>query len=209
MTKPGDCGSPSRPPKTILRVRPVYGRRRTTRRRSRTALAAFLATGLSACNSGMQGPVAGDELTEIPADYVMYGMTAYMNTNGIRQGRIVADTAYMFEHSATVRLYGVEVAFFADNGAAMGTVIADRGEWNQRTNRMSARRNAVLTVHRDGARIESQELNFDPDAERIWSDSVTTRVNADGSRSRGRSFESDIGFTDIRIRGYLPPGGQP
>lgn len=153
------------------------------------------------CEGGVGGPVAGTELTELPADYAVYGMTTFMTTNGVLQGRIMADTAYMFDDSTTVSLHGIDVEFYAENGNPRGTVTARYGEWNRQTNRMTARGDAVLVVHMDGSRIESQELHYDPVDNRIWSDSVTTQTLRTGTRATGSSFESDLQFTDVRIRG--------
>ncbi|MCE2454861.1 MAG: LPS export ABC transporter periplasmic protein LptC [Gemmatimonadetes bacterium] len=157
--------------------------------------------GTASCEVGSEGPVAGRELTELPADYAIYGMTTYMTTDGVRQGRIMADTAYMFDDSTTVRLHGIDVVFYSDNGTARGTVTAAYGEWNRQTNRMTARGDAVFVVSADGSRIESQELHYDPDLDRIWSDLPTTQTKPNGVPVRGSSFESDLEFTDVRIRG--------
>jgi hypothetical protein len=76
--------------------------------------------------------------------------------------------------------------------------------------------NVVLTVNEGNRRVESAELNYDPNGDRIWSDSLTTLREA-GTVSDGLGFESDLDFRrlvvgpgSIRNTGESggPPGGQ-
>ena len=165
----------------------------------------FVWVALAACTEDQGGPVAGEDLVNIPADYAIYGMTAFMTASGVREGRVLADTAYMFGDSAVVTLHGMEVSFFSPNGTARATVTARYGEWDQRTDRMSARGDAVLIVHGDLRRIESQELNYDPERDRIWSDSTTVETLSNGQVTRGSAFESDLEFRNVRIGSFRGP----
>lgn len=133
------------------------------------------------------------------ASNVFFGMVAFMSANGVREGRIQADTAYAFPDSAMVRLRGMTAVFFDENGTERATVTGREGEWDQETDRMSAYGDVVLLVHTDGSKIESQELQYDPDNDRVWSDSATVQTLADGTVTSGTAFESDIEFTNIRI----------
>ena len=90
--------------------------------------------------------------------------------------------------------------FFAEDGTDKATVTGREGVWDQETNRMLARGDVVLLVLTDGSRIESAEINYDPSIDRVWSDSATVRTMADGSVTRGSSFESDIDFTEVTVR---------
>jgi LPS export ABC transporter protein LptC len=99
-----------------------------------------------------------------------------------------------------VSIVGMRVIFFDDNGRDRATVTADSGRLNQRTQRMLARGHVVLVVAADGRKIESAELNYDPDRDRIWSDSATVQTLRSGAVTRGTSFESDLEFKNVRIR---------
>jgi LPS export ABC transporter protein LptC len=131
---------------------------------------------------------------------IVFGMVAYLTANGVREGRIQADTAYTFEDSVKVDLRNPTTVFFDENGNERATVTSRTGEWDQETNRMIARGDVVLTVHTDGSRIESSEINYDPSIDRVWSDSATTRTLANGNVTSGTSFESDIAFENVEIR---------
>ncbi len=162
--------------------------------------AVLLATGLAACESEQPVPIASPELREIGADNVVFGMVAFMTSRGIREGRVEADTAFMFADSAKVFLRRMRITFYNENGTARATVTGASGEWDQNTDRMTARGDVVLVVHEDGRRIESQELHYDPNRDRIWSDSATVQILPDGTVTRGSAFESDLEFRNVRIR---------
>ena len=165
------------------------------------AAAVVMAVALTAgCNKPVDTPVAAEEVQEIKADMVTYGMTSYLTVDGVRQGRVDADTAYLYNDSSEVSIIGMHVIFFDDNGRDRATVTADSGRLNQRTQRMLARGHVVLVVAADGRKIESAELNYDPDRDRIWSDSATVQTLRNGAVTRGSSFESDLEFKNVRIR---------
>ncbi len=153
----------------------------------------------TACDEPTRAPVADPELTELGADNVYYGMVSFLTAQGIREGRVQADTAYAFVDSAEVRMRGMQLVLYEEDGRARATVTADRGTLDEDTERMVARGNVVLVVHSDGRRIETAELHYDPSRDRIWSDSATVQTLPGGRVTRGSAFESDLNFRDIRI----------
>ena len=93
----------------------------------------------------------------------------------------------------------MSIVFYDEFGAENATVTGESGDWNQETNRMVARGDVVLLIHGDSSRIESAEIYYDPGLEKIWSDSLTTRIMSDGNVMSGTAFESDMGFENITI----------
>ena len=174
-------------------------RRLCTLRRCGRVVRGVAAVLLAACDQSVSTPLAGGELQQMQADQVVFAMQSYITTSGVREGSIRADTAYVFQDSAVVDLRGMEVTFYDEEGRARATVNGRVGEWNQDTDRMVARGDVVLLVHQDGSRIESEEIHYDPTNDRIWSDSATTRTDAQGAVTRGSAFESDLDFADLRI----------
>ncbi|MEX2466366.1 MAG: LPS export ABC transporter periplasmic protein LptC [Gemmatimonadota bacterium] len=160
------------------------------------ALAATLAT---ACADATEAPIADPDLLNLEADNIIYGMSSYLTTNGIREGRIEADTAYMYVDSAHVDLRVMTIVFHNEDGRPRATVTGRTGEWDQDRDIMVARGDVLLVVHEDGREIRTEELHYDAYGERIWSDSATTQTLPDGTVTRGSSFESDLGFEDLRI----------
>jgi len=159
-------------------------------------LAAAMA--LAACESVENTTVANEFMQGIDAP-VVFGMSSYITTEGVRQARVQADTAFTFADSAKVDLRVMTVDFYDEAGVERATVRGTHGEWNQDTDLMVARGDVELLVHSDSSIIRSQEIHYDPQTDRIWSDSATSRTMTDGGVTSGSAFESDIEFTNIRI----------
>jgi len=172
-------------------------RRRPAARRLVLACSSFAF--LSACEDPPEGGVASAFMQELDAP-VVFGMASYLSASGVREGRVEADTAFTFADSAKVDLRGMRVVFYDEDGRPRATVTGRTGEWNQDTDRMIALGDVVLTIASDSSKLESAEIHYDPEADRIWSDSATVRTMADGTVTRGSAFESDIDFTNVRIQ---------
>ena len=142
---------------------------------------------LMACDGPVDTPVASAEVQGIEADLVYYGMVSFLTASGVREGRVEADTAYAFNDSAVVKLRGMRLVFYNADGSERAAVSAEgtAGAWPVGIGRLA-----------DSA---SSELNYDPNADRIWSDSATVQTLANGSVTRGSAFESDLDFRNVRI----------
>jgi LPS export ABC transporter protein LptC len=151
------------------------------------------------CEEPVDTPLAPPELLELGADFVQYGMTTFLTATGVREGRVEADTAYAFTDSSKVVLQGMRLIFYDEDGRPRATVTALGGELDERTDAMIARGDVVLRVHADGRVIETSELFYDPNRDRIWSDSTTVQTLGNGQVSRGTAFESDLEFRNVRI----------
>ena len=134
------------------------------------------------------------------------GRRDQITVEGVREGMVIADTAYFYEDSANVELRQLSLTVYTEEGQERALVTAERGWLNLDTNEMTARGNAVLTVRVDNRIIESAELHYDPNADRIWSDSTTVQ-RLDGTVSEGSSFESNLDFTNVLIRNMRTRGG--
>ncbi len=160
------------------------------------------------CEEPVDTPLAPPELLELGADFVQYGMTTFLSSSGVREGRVEADTAYAFTDSSKVVLQGMRLIFYDENGGPRATVTALGGELDERTDAMIARGDVVLRVHGDGRVIETSELFYDPNRDRIWSDSTTVQTLASGQVTRGTAFESDLEFRNVRIENIRGDIGQ-
>lgn len=158
----------------------------------------LLVSALGACQEA-EVPVVVDEFMEGLEAPVVFGMVSYITTNGVREGRVQADTAFTSPESSRVDLRDMTVTFFDEQGRDRATVRGRTGEWNQDTDQMVARGDVELFVHTDSSTLRSQEIHYDPNIDRIWSDSATTRILKNGTETRGSAFESDIEFTNVRI----------
>jgi LPS export ABC transporter protein LptC len=165
------------------------------------ALAVSSALAAAGCDAPTEAPSGGAAAFEnIEADNVMYDMVSYLSAAGVREGRVRADSAYVFADSAKIILFDMEVVFYAEDGRERATVQGRAGEMDENTDAMVARGDVVLTLHADGRRLESSEIHYDPVNDRIWSDSATVQTTVDGRVTRGSAFESDMEFRNVNIR---------
>jgi len=153
---------------------------------------------LAGCSSSASGPVAGDEYANMPADRVIDGIEHVMTAAGVRRARLLADTAYMFDDSMKAQLKGVRVTFFGDGGAETAELTSLTGWLDGKTEAMTARGNVVLRLREGNRIIETAELHFDPERDRIWSDSATT-LRQDGTLLYGDGFRSDGRLRNLEI----------
>jgi LPS export ABC transporter protein LptC len=165
------------------------------------AFAVLCAAGaLTACGGDTSTPLASSELQSMEADYVAFGMLAYVTAAGVREARIEADTAFIFEEESNAVLHQMRLVFYDEQGNERATVTGTEGDWNRSSNRMVARGDVVLFIHTDSSTIESPEIFYEPDIDRIWSDSATVRTMKDGSVQSGTAFESDMSFENLTIQ---------
>ena len=125
--------------------------------------AALLAAGsiAAACSEDLNTPVADETLQSMESDYVAFGMVSFITANGVREGRVEADTAYVFEDTGLANLHQMEIVFYEEEtGREQATVTGIAGEWNRETNRMVARGDVVLFLQADSSTIESQEIFY-------------------------------------------------
>ncbi len=170
------------------------------------AMAMFLVVGAVACEAPDQSPVIAAELEEMEADRVLFSMTHYMTHEGVREGRLEADTAYSWQDSTVISLRNLRLVVYDETGAERALVTALKGRLDPGTREMYAEGNVVLTVTQGGRVVESEELNYDPNSGRIWSDLPT--VSREGnSVVEGTGFDSDTEFTNVRIRNARTRGG--
>lgn len=160
------------------------------------ALAILAAVG---CGSGGADPVSG-EAPEMQADQVIYGVEHIVTADGVKRALLEADTAYMYEDSARFDLREVHLIMFTDRGEPRGELTARRGRLDTQTQQMVARGDVVLVTAEEDRTVMTEELHFDPEGDRIWSD-VETTLQQDGTTVRGTGFTSDARLRNLRIRG--------
>lgn len=158
----------------------------------------LLAAATAACGRGNNSPVASAALANLPADHVVYGMIHYMTLDGVRQALLRADTAYLYEDSATARMLGVRMNVYDVQGNLRAVVTAQGGWIDYRSEQMMAWGDVVVVSQDEEKRIETEELHYDPRGDRIWS-TVATRLREGGRTIRGSGFESDGQLRNLRV----------
>ena len=159
------------------------------------------------CGQENTTPVASPELLETGADQVFMNLSTYVTVDGIREGRVEADTAYLYQDSSLYVFHNMSLVLYrAETGTERARVIAERGRMKIESQELVARENVVLTIRSESEpggevttrRVETAELHYDPNGDRIWSD-TTTVMYEEGTVTRGQSFESDLEFRRAEV----------
>ena len=160
---------------------------------------------LTACGEEATRPIAGDDLTEIDASSVQYDMRSIFTAEGVRTGFVTADSSFIYADSAgEARMFGVHITFEDARGVEQATVVADSGRLNQRTEKMDAWGNVVVTLGGRSCRITSSEIHYDPPAQRIYTDQAVQFEQA-GQVATGSGFTSDLQMQVFSIRNPVGP----
>ena len=112
-------------------------------------------------------------LTETDAEYVAW--------------RMKADRADIYDYANEARVFVVHVDFY-EEGVYSSTLTAREGTVDLLRHSMTARGDVVLVSRKDGAILKTEELSWDADGHRIYSDYYCTL-------ERGRSVIRGQGFT--------------
>ena len=141
----------------------------------------------------------GEDFQSIAADMIMVGMTQNMTADGLRRARLQGDSAFMFDDSAKVKVKGVNLTIFNEQGMESARLTARAGDFNTQNQGMVARGNVILvTTGATPRRIETEELHYDPETHKLWS-TVKTLMVEGGSRITGDGFTADDKFENVSV----------
>jgi LPS export ABC transporter protein LptC len=155
------------------------------------------------CQEPAPMTTATDSLRFLEADAVVIDGQHFFTQEGVRAATLLFDTAYQWRDSVDMHLARLTLTVYNEDGSERARVTSDRGTLDRRGDRMTARENVVLVVPAQVRRLETEELHYDPEGNRIWSDSAFAMTH-DGRSLRGSAFTSDLEFRNFRVLG---PGG--
>jgi len=158
---------------------------------------------LYGCQDPAPTTTATDNLRFLEADAVVIDGQHFFTQEGVRAATLLFDTAYQWRDSVDMHLARLTLTVYNEDGSERARVNSDRGTLDRRGDRMTARENVVLVVPAQLRRLETEELHYDPEGNRIWSDSAFTMTH-EGRALRGSAFTSDLEFRNFRVLG---PGG--
>ena len=169
--------------------------------RARIILAVVLvaAAGANACKKD-QGvvPTVRSPLAD-SADQVLSGIEFLLTSGGVLQGKLEADSGFMFENSTRIELRGVRTNFFAKTGEETGTLTSREGTYRKQRGDLEARK-TVVVVSADGRRrLETEQLRFDERTNLITTDSAFV-ITQDGQVARGVGFSTDPDVTRFECK---------
>lgn len=153
----------------------------------------------AACSAeSEEGPAT--ELEAIDADEIVYGVSRRMTREGVQEALLMADSMFMWRDSSHARVIGLTLIVFDEQGRRRANITADGGRLSNVGNELIASGNAILRISTTGQEIRTEELNFAPESDRIWSD-VPVQMLEGGCVFDGDRFQADMSFDAVRIWG--------
>lgn len=155
---------------------------------------------LAGCTEEGDVAMVSPEWEAMDADFIVLGGEQYLSQDGRTEAHLVYDTAFQWNDSTMASMRRVELVVFNEEGGERARVTADRGRFDQSSDRMIAQGNVVMVVPSDGRTLRTEELHYDPQAGQIWSDSAFV-MELPTQTLRGQSFTSDLEFRNFQARG--------
>jgi len=157
----------------------------------------LLVLGLSAgaasgCNKTKQPPVSPHSAAD-SAEQIGFGVRTLLTANGVQKGELTADTMYVYNDQTKFDFRNARVKFNTETGAPNGTMRADRGIYDTRTQVLEGWGNVVVTTL-DGKRLTSPHVKFNQLANQVSSD-TTFEVKAGNKTQTGIGFTADPNLT--------------
>ena len=150
---------------------------------------------IGACKDTKQPPVGVSSPADT-AEQIGFNVRTLLTGNGVQRGELQADTMYVYNDQTKFDFRNARVKFNTETGAPNGTMRADRGIYDQRTQILEGFGNVVITTL-DGKKLTSPHLKFNQVTNEISSD--TTFVLKAGDREqRGIGFTADPNLTHFK-----------
>ncbi|MEN8374839.1 MAG: LPS export ABC transporter periplasmic protein LptC [Gemmatimonadota bacterium] len=168
--------------------------------------AVVLLAACAACDGLGPEPTGGD-IPGMVASQVMYALHHEVTVDGVREAVIDSDSAHFFDDSTAVHLFGVDLKVYSPDGRERAHVTSQTGTLDTRTQAMIARGGALVVTQGGSRTIRTEELHYDPGADRVWSDVDFVMVEP-GRTTRGSGFSADAEFQNVRVNDSSAEGIQ-
>jgi LPS export ABC transporter protein LptC len=162
-----------------------------------SALVALIAAG--ACNRDAAVVAVGQSPLADSADQVLSGIEFLLTSGGVLQGKLEADSGFMFENSTRIELRHVKTEFFTKTGDSTGTLTSREGTYLKSQGSLEAR-DSVVVLSTDGRRrLTTPQLKYDERTNLITTDSAYV-LTQDGQVHRGVGFSTDPDITRFECK---------
>ena len=148
--------------------------------------------GASGCNEA-KGPPVSPKTDADTAEQTGFGVRTLLTANGVQKGELQADTMYVFNDQTKFDFRNARVKFNTETGAPNGTMKADRGIYDTRTQILEGFGNVVVTTL-DGKTLKSPHVKFNQLGNEVTSD-TTFEVKAGDRTQSGIGFKTDPNLT--------------
>ncbi len=169
------------------------------------ALVAAIIVAVLGCGATSEPPIAHVPSVADSAEQVMVQFSSVLTNKGVERGTMTADTAFVFNDQTRFDFRNVHVDFATGTGEPNGTMRADSGRYNMRTEVLDGWGHVVITTTK-GERLETPQLRFNQATNLVSSD--TSFVLTQGDKvSRGIGFNADPDLKRINcLRGCSGSG---
>ncbi|HVA57502.1 MAG TPA: LPS export ABC transporter periplasmic protein LptC [Gemmatimonadaceae bacterium] len=145
---------------------------------------------------------AAPPLTHTPslvdsAEQVLFGVSGVLTNEGVARGTMTADTAFVFHDQTQFDFRNVKVNFRDTTGKPSGTMRADSGRYDMRTQVLEGWGHVVITST-DGKQLDTPQLRYNQATDVITSDTSFVLTQADRVQ-RGIGLVTDPNLNHIRI----------
>lgn len=147
----------------------------------------------SACHDTKQPPVAAGPTVVDSAEQVLLGVRYVLTAKGIKRGEVFADTIFVYDEQTRFDLRRARVEFTEETGAPFGTMRADRGTHNLRTQELEGWGDVTVNMV-DGRTLKSPHVIFRQLSNEISSD-TTFQLSKGDKEHHGIGFKTDPKFS--------------
>ncbi len=151
--------------------------------------AAAAALVLVGCTKTKAPPITHAPTLADSAQQVMLDVNTLLTSRGVQRGVLLADTAFVFHDQTRFVFANPRVNFNTTLGQPNGTMRADRGVYDLRTQILEGFGHVVITTT-DGKRLTSPHLIYNQVANLVSSDTAFEMTDKDRTQ-RGIGFDSD------------------
>jgi len=158
----------------------------------------------SACSEGVK-PTATITAADT-ADQVLFNMTTYITTEGIRRAKVLADTAFAYSNTQVSELKNVHVTFYDLDGKETSTLTCREGTLRGAGD-MEGRGNVVVVRASDDGTLRTEKIEFSQRSNQVSSDQAFT-FDTPQQHLKGVGFTSDPDFKDLKAQRVTGTGGK-
>ena len=164
----------------------------------RGLVGAALCLMLGACQPDDAGETAGPDLVDMQADQVIIGMDYTITSDGLRRGRLLADTAFYYDGEAQIQLRKVNATFYDADGGEVSRLESESGVFYTETEDMQATGHVVVIDLQEDQRLETESLFFSAQADIISTDDDFV-LRQGNTTFEGKGFSSDPSMNRTRM----------
>lgn len=134
------------------------------------------------------------------SDYVLEGVTHFHYENGILKVLIEFKLGYYYKREDELEMFDCKFKYFNKAGDLVSHGKAESALLYSVKSRLIARGNVVVTSETNGATLKTDELEWDGDEEKFFTESEVEITSKKGDVITGRGMVADIALRFVKIK---------